>query len=265
MQAPLSQFSATPRPLPESRYTRLPSVGGALENRFTDDHLIYGGRDSWYSYAPNPDSDATFSSQIVAVPTERPSAFTSFEAPHNILRVERVGRNAILTGYRDASGLSLSFVRLDGAPGIASTLVLPERYESEGRSHAFNSVVNADGAGLLGLPTIMQRAQSGRWWWRSSGSDVSFVSFDASGQLSDSGAMRGSNSSHPEYTCEVSCVDWYGNSRALFIRGRVFALAATELIEGRLENGRVRERQRVNLTDPPPGARRRVASNRLKE
>ena len=47
-----------------------------------------------------------------------------------------------------------------------STVLLPERYESEGRSHAFNAVANEEGAGLLGLPTVMRRAQSGRWWWR---------------------------------------------------------------------------------------------------
>jgi len=264
MNAPLSEFSATPRPLPESRYTSLPSVGGAIENRFTSDHLIYGGRDSFYSYAPEPDSEELLSSRIVAVPTARPSAFTSFEAPHNILRVERVGDNAVLTGYRNAQGLSFSFVRLDNRPHITSTLVLPERFESENRSHAFNSVVNASGEGMLGVPTVQQRAQSGRWWWRSAGSDVSFVSFDSNGRLSDVGAMRGTNPRHPEYACEVSCVDWYGNSRALFIRGRVFALAATELIEGRLENGRVRERQRINITEPPPG-RRRISSNNPKD
>jgi hypothetical protein len=247
---PLSAFSATPRPVPERRYTMLPSVGGAIENRFTDDYLIYAGRSDWSSYAPSPDSAQTQSSRFVAVPTARPQAFTQIEAPHSALRVERVGDNAIISGYHDWHGLSISFVDLRATPRIASTVLLPERYETEGRSHAFNAVANAEGAGLLGLPTEMRRAQSGRWWWRSAGSDVSFVSFDASGQLSDSGAMRGTSPRHPEYQCEVSCIDWYGNTRALFIRGRVFALSATELIEGSLEGGKVRERQRVNLTDP---------------
>jgi hypothetical protein len=96
----------------------------------------------------------------------------------------------------------------------------------------------------------MRRAQSGRWWWRSASSDVSFVSFDVAGQLSDSGAIRGASPRHPDYECEVSCIDWYGNTRAVFIRGRVFALSGTELIEGALESGAVHERQRVNLTDP---------------
>ncbi len=249
---PLSAFSATPRPVPERRYTMLPSVGGAIENRFTDDYLVYAGRDGWSSYAPYPDSEQVLSSRVVAVPTARPEAFTQLDAPHSALRVERVGDNAVISGYRDWRGLSLSFVDLRRAPHIASTLTLPERYESEGRSHAFNAVVNEEGAGLLGLPTVMRRAQSGRWWWRSASSDVSYVSFDAAGQMSDSGAMRGTSPRHPEYQCEVSCIDWYGNTRALFIRGRVFALSGPELIEGALEAGQVRERQRVNLTDPVP-------------
>ena len=247
---PLSAFSATPRAVAERRYTMLPSVGGAIENRFTDEYLIYAGRNTWSSYAPDPTSTEVLSTRVVAVPTARPEGFTQFEAPHSALRVERVGDNAVITGYRDWRGLSLSYVDLRGAPHIASTIMLPERYESEGRSHAFNAVSNAAGEGLLGLPTVMRRAQSGRWWWRSSGSDVSYVSFDAAGQLSDSGAIRGTSPRHPEYTCEVSCIDWYGNTRALFIRGRVFALTGTELIEGRLEAGKVQERQRVNLTDP---------------
>jgi hypothetical protein len=247
---PLSAFSSAPRALPEQRYTILPSVGGAIENRFTDDYLIYAGREEWSSYAPEPDSAQILSSQVVAVPTARPLAFTQFEAPHSALRVERVGNNAVITGYRDWRGLSLSFMDLRGAPRIASTLQLPERYESEGRSHAFNAVANEEGAGLLGLPTVMRRAQSGRWWWRSASSDVSFVSFDAAGRLSDSGAIRGTSPRHPSYQCEVSCIDWYGNTRAVFIRGRVFALSGTELIEGALEAGAVQERQRVNLTDP---------------
>lgn len=250
LSTPLSAFSATPRDVSERRYALLPSVGGAIENRFTDDYLVYAGRDSWNSYVPEPNSDLTLSSRIVAVPTARPRAYTQLEGGHSALRVERVGANAVVAGYHDWRGLSFSFVDLRRTPRIASTILLPEHYESEARSHAFNAVVNPQGEGLMGLPTVMQRAQSGRWWWRSAASDVSYVSFDADGQLSDSGYMRGTSPRHPDYQCEVSCIDWYGNTRALFIRGRVFALSGTELIEGALEAGMVRERRRVNLTEP---------------
>jgi len=35
--------------------------------------------------------------------------------------------------------------------------------------------------------------------------------------------------------CRASCVDWYGNARPLFIRGRIFALLGYELVEGKFE------------------------------
>jgi hypothetical protein len=52
------------------------------------------------------------------------------------------------------------------------------------------------------------------------------------------------------YTCEVSCIDWYGNSRPIFTGGRVFALTGTELVEGRLERGRIREIGRLSIAGP---------------
>ena len=46
--------------------------------------------------------------------------------------------------------------------------------------------------------------------------------------------------------CLASCVDWYGNARPLFLRGRTFALLGYEIVEGRVEDGRLREVQRVS-------------------
>ncbi|MGE0663042.1 MAG: beta-propeller domain-containing protein [Hyphomonadaceae bacterium] len=252
---PLSGFSTTPFALARSHYTPLPSVGAALENRFTDTHLVYAGRSTWSSYAPSPDSDVTLDSRVVAVPTRNPRAATIVTAPHSALRVERVGDNVIVTGYRDWRGLNISLVNLSGRPRISSSVFLAERYESEGRSHAFNAAIDPDGSGLMGLPTVMRRAQSGRWWWRSAASDVSYVALDARGDLSSVGALRGASPRNSAYQCEVSCIDWYGNTRALFIASRVFALAGTELIEGRITEDGIADLARVNLTDPVPGAR----------
>lgn len=40
--------------------------------------------------------------------------------------------------------------------------------------------------------------------------------------------------------------DWYGNARPLFLRGRVFALLGYEIVEGTLDDGRMKELRRVN-------------------
>jgi hypothetical protein len=258
LDTPLSAFSVHPRPASERRYADIPSVGAAIENRFTDNYLVYAGRSEWSSYAPSPDSEAVQETRVVAVPTESPRQPTLIEAPHSALRVERVGDNVIVSGYRDWRGLSISLIDLRGAPRLSSTVFLSERYESEGRSHAFNAAIDADGAGLMGLPTVMRRAQSGRWWWRSASSDVSYVALDAGGRLTSIGALRGASPKHPDYRCEVSCIDWYGNTRAVFVAGRVFALSGTELIEGQITDDGIADLDRVNLTGP-------VGSGRIAE
>ena len=46
--------------------------------------------------------------------------------------------------------------------------------------------------------------------------------------------------------CRASCVDWYGNSRPIFVRGRVLALLGYEIVEGDLKQGRMQELRRIN-------------------
>ena len=50
--------------------------------------------------------------------------------------------------------------------------------------------------------------------------------------------------------CVVSCVDWYGNARPIFYRGRVFALLGYELVEGHLDGQGLREQARVHFLRP---------------
>lgn len=251
--APLSLFRDDIRTPSSWHYTDVPAPGGeSFENRFTGDHVVYGAKaEPWYwSYAPDA-SEPPQEGQVVAVPLKRPSEAAVLKAPHGVMRAERVGNNAVLTGYRDNKGLSLSFVDLSGKPRIAATEVLEDRYESEGRSHAFNSRVDEGGGGMLGIPTVKRVRDGGRWWWRSDVSDVSFLTFDRTGTMFEAGELAGrENSEDPSYRCEVSCIDWYGNSRPFFIAGRIFALTGTEMVEGSLAEGQVLEVRRVNLTSP---------------
>lgn len=254
----LDEFARTPQMAAASQFTPLPSTGGqGLENRFTDTYLVYGGRERYSSYPPDDGEPVT--ARVVAVPTNNPRAATVLQSTHNILRVERVGNNTAITGYRDNSGLNVSLIDLAATPRISSTVLLANRYESEGRSHAFNSAVEQSGEGVMGLPTVLREGESGRWWWRSRSSDVSFLTVDADGKLTSVGALIANpDAADSAYTCEVSCIDWYGNSRPIFIAGRVFALSGTELIEGAITAGQIEEKGRVNLTRPP--SRRTMAS-----
>lgn len=230
-------------------------------------HYVHGGygNDEYVAYQfasmrPSP---------AVVVPIARPDRPLTLATGHTVIRADRLGDDVILTGYRDRDGLSVTLVGLRGPPRIASSLYLRGRYESEGRSHAFNSRIDPDGSSLMGLPTVPRIADSGRDHWRSRASDLSFFTADARGRLRPAGELlrrfdyvddydettqTEDEDGVPGYRCEVSCTDWYGNSRPVFTGGRIFGLSGTKLIEGRLAGGRVRELRRLNIAlSPVPG------------
>ena len=95
---------------------------------------------------------------------------------------------------------------------------------------------------------------TGRWWWRSLSSDLSFLTKSPAGQLADAGALiavpADDVETHPDYDCEVSCIDWYGNSRPVFLAGRIFGLMGTSLVEARIDAGQIKEIARIDLTAP---------------
>jgi hypothetical protein len=71
------------------------------------------------------------------------------------------------------------------------------------------------------------------------------------------GALDATPGASQDDACRASCVDWYGNSRPLFIGSRVFALMGYELVEGAVEtfgrSAHIRELRRVSFS---PGAQR---------
>jgi beta propeller domain-containing protein len=279
LSLPLSRLGATFSQAPESAFTPLPAtVNHQVASRFTDRYLVYGGLSRHRSGYPGAAQLADYSSDYrerirrdlqprpaYVVPIARPEAVRPLTLGHSVIRAERVADDIVLTGYRDRRGLSISLIDLDARPRVAATVLLAGRYESEGRSHAFNSLVGDDGGGLMGLPTVRRADDSDRRHWRSRASDLSFLEFDASGRLRPVGELERrfdyvdgyddatrveDEDGVPGYECQVSCIDWYGNSRPIFTDGRIFGLAGAELIEGRMEGGRIRELQRINIALP---------------
>jgi hypothetical protein len=47
--------------------------------------------------------------------------------------------------------------------------------------------------------------------------------------------------------CKASCVDWYGNARPIFLRGRTFALMGYEIVEGELGYDSITETRRISF------------------
>ena len=257
LDLPLSAFDRRIGHVAAGAYAPLPAIeGGELENRFVGDWLVYGGRADWSGLPPEP-REAKRSSSLFAIPLARPAGAIRLTLPHNALRIERTGSDAVVTGYGGSDGLSLSYVRLNGArPSLAATTLLPHRVESEGRSHAFNAWIRSDGSGLIGLPTSRRVDRGLRGWSDSESSDLSFIAVSPAKALSPAGELgvRGRKPASG-YDCQVSCVDWYGNSRPVFTGGRIFALLGTELVEGRMDGRRVRELARLDLTGRPAAER----------
>jgi hypothetical protein len=280
---PQERLGATVSEAAAGAFTALPGTPTRqVASRFTERYLVYGGLSRFRRGFPDLSAPEYQDQEYRAttlermrilpayvVPVDRPAAFRPLAIGHSVIRAERVADDIVLTGYRDRGGLIVTLLDLDGRPGIASSVRLRGRYESEGRSHAFNSLVGEDGSGLMGLPTVPRIADSNREYWRSRASDLSFLSVDRAGRLRSIGALErrfdyvdDDNSGTrleegdgiPGYRCEVSCIDWYGNSRPIFTDGRIFGLSGTELIEGRVALGGIREVQRLNiaLSRPPP-------------
>ncbi|HZF95117.1 MAG TPA: beta-propeller domain-containing protein [Allosphingosinicella sp.] len=282
---PLSRFSRFVREAPESDYAALPPTQRSdVANRFTGSHLAYApiGEVIYDRDADGRrvyETGRTARSELVVVPLARPAEARRLRLDHNVRRLEVLGNGFFVAGATAAETIdsSLSLIDVAREPRIGSTLRRPRTSGGEGRSHAFNLLLGPDGSGLFGLPTIAEPAEvanpDGPWW--SVPSDVSFFSLDGSGRMRPAGTLASSlpryrtsgdtdeqmadgepdQDAVPGYSCEVSCVDWYGNSRPIFTDGRIFGLSATELIEGRLEDGRVVEVQRLDFARARPRGR----------
>lgn len=258
MNASLGQFRDRYVPARESEFTRLPALwGNAMENRFTGDMIVYGGRPR-YSRRPLRGPSVTgLATRLYAVPIDNPEQAQEIALGHTMIRLERMGSNAVMaSGYAGGGGLRVSYVGFDpdnaDNSGVRSSAYLVGRYESESRSHAFNATYTAQGNGMLGIPTVLNVDNSDGYWWYSDVSDLSFLGFGAQGQLSDAGVILATPEDEVEtgegYQCEVSCIDWYGNARPIFLGGKVYGLMATEIVEAEVIGGSVTERRRVDLT-----------------
>lgn len=284
---PQTDFGPTLAALPQSAFAQLPGTPTyQVAARFTERYLVYGGLSGYRRGLPDPNEFMQYAnaydeyvagrfvgmraSPAIVVPIAHPERIRTLPTGHTVIRADRLGDDIILTGYRDREGLSVTLIDLDRAPRIASSVQLAGRFESEGRSHAFNSRIDPDGSSLMGLPTVPHVKDSDREVWRSRASDLSFLTADRSGRLHAAGELLRrfdyvdsyNDATHvedpdgvPGYQCEVSCTDWYGNSRPVFTEGRIFGLSGTELIEGRMVAGRIRELRRLNIALAPVPAR----------
>lgn len=249
------EFSAAPRMPRRIDYIELPPVSGyGIENRFTESHLVYSDDrvDRWdFTWQERERDEAYALSDLIVVPLDRPSRANRISLGHGVDRLEVLGNGFIAFGQYLFNGLHISTLMAEGNPRIADRQYLYQMFESEGRSHAFNFRLDGNLSGMFGIPTTVREPHNDHWHYRDR-SDLSFFTFDPQLMMSDAGALQSTD--EPEasnYECEVSCYDWYGNARPIFLYDRIFALSGTEIIEGQYDGGQIREIGRLSITNEP--------------
>jgi hypothetical protein len=221
---------------------------GAPKARFVDEWLVYG--------SSNTDEDVAMSkpqTRIVTLNERRSDRAQELTIGHSAIRIERLGQDALVNGYApDAKGLHVSVVGLNRQARVIDSLLLPNRFESEGRNHAFNYTFEGDDI-VMGLPTIQRDIDAHQRYWYSDESDLSYIRF-AKKRLTPLGVLavtpKKESAEPSDYECEVSCIDWYGNARPIFTPDGWFGLMGTELVELDRNSDTLQSLRRLDLLKP---------------
>jgi hypothetical protein len=238
LRVPLRSFSDGSEAAPASSYRQLPKPAGyTFQNRFVGDYLLYGTGSGW-----GPPENVNHSS-LYAVRWAGGEA-SKLPLVHGVDRIEALGSDAIVVGT-DGENLHFTGVRLKENPEIAHRYTRKEASQGELRSHGFFYKPDGPDSGLLGLPI----STPGRPGYEHLFEDSAAILFlrNESLDLKELGELAARPEGAVDDACRASCVDWYGNARPLFVRGRIYALLGYEIVEGKLADGRMRETRRVNF------------------
>ena len=239
MRVALSSFSDGSASVPASSYRKLPHPEGnsyTFQNRFVGDYLLYGTGSGW-GYPQNKNY-----SNLYAVRWAKGSAY-ALPLTHGVDRIEQMGLDAVVVGT-DGKDLHFSAVRLSNSAEVVDEYIRKGASQGELRSQGFFYKPDSRDSGMLGLPISLPGRPGYEHLFQNSAAILflrnSSLHFEEMGELA----------SQPERTkddgCRASCVDWYGNARPLFVRGRIIALLGYELVEGTLKEGQMHELRRVS-------------------
>jgi hypothetical protein len=236
LRIPLAAFGDGAGSASPELYRALPlPQGNTFQNRFVGDYLLYGTGNGW-------EAPSAGGSTLYAVPWLEGVA-TALPLPHGVDRIEVMGGDAVVVGS-DGQNLHFSAIRLTGAPAVAHRYVSAGASQGELRSHGFFYKPDSRESGILGLP-IRGPSRPGYEHLTEGSASVLFLRNRAS-RFEELGELAAGNDGAGDDGCRASCVDWYGNARPLFLRGRIFALLGYEIVEGRLDAGRIRETRRIS-------------------
>jgi hypothetical protein len=238
LRLPIDRFSDGSETVSNDMYRELPKPeGNTFQNRFVGNYLLYGTGSGWGA----PEQKDV--SNLFAV-NWTTGGISNFRLQHGVDRIEQMGKDAIVIG---TNGQDLYFtpISLTGRPKAKPSYARKNASQGELRSHGFFYKSEDADSGIVGLPI----AREGREGYRHLIENSAAIIFLRNNglQLDPLGEL-GSKTTSTNDNCKASCVDWYGNARPIFLRGRIFALLGYELVEGKLDGSQIQERRRVNYS-----------------
>lgn len=240
MRVPLDSFSDGSAAVPMSSCRKLPRPNGyTFQNRFVGNYLLYGTGSGWW------DTQKSERSRLYVVRWAGGDVY-NVALNHGTDRIEALGSDAVVVGT-DGKDLHFTSVRLSDVPEATDDYIQKGASQGELRSHGFFYKAEEEESGMLGLPISVPARAGYRHLFESSAAIV-FLRNDAL-HFREMGELGAQPEGAKDDGCRASCVDWYGNSQPLFLRGRIFALLGYELVEGSLEKGQIWESRRVNYAE----------------
>ena len=236
MRLPLSSFNDGSQNASSWSYHPLPKPAGyTFQNRFVGNYLLYGTGSGWG--APQQNKANLYAVRWTDGDT------SELALTHGVDRIEALGANAIVVGT-DGKDLHFTAVRLGDSPEVADEFIRKDASQGELRSQGFFYKPDGPDSGVLGLP-ISVPGRAGYQHLFEGSAAILFLRNDSL-HFEELGELGAQSDKAVDDGCRASCVDWYGNSRPLFVRGRVLALLGYEIVEGSLTDGRMRELRRIS-------------------
>jgi hypothetical protein len=237
LRMPLSLFNDGTDSASSWCYHPLPTPKGyTFQNRFVGNYLLYGTGSGWGAPGDNKQS-SLYAVRFTDGDT------SELQVNHGVDRIEALGSDAIVVGT-NGQDLHFTAVRLGEAPKIADEYIRKEASQGELRSQGFFYKPDGPDSGVLGLP-ISVPARSGYMHLFQSSAAILFLR-NQSLHFEEVGELSAQSDKAVDDGCRASCVDWYGNSRPIFVHGRVLALLGYEIVEGNMKDGRMSELRRIN-------------------
>lgn len=243
LRAPLVRFDDGRASAPSAWYRSLPppATPGVLHNRFIGDHLLYGRGNGWWN-------DAGDTATVFVLPWKSGEA-TPLRLPHAVDRIEVMGPDAVVVGS-SGGDLHFSGIRLGERPAVVQRFVQEGASQGETRSHGFFYRAEDARPGILGLP-VRGPGRPGYEHLVEGSASVVFLRNEGR-RFTRLGALSADTLAPVADGCKASCVDWYGNARPLFLKGRILALLGYELVEGSVATGALREVRRASFAPEAP-------------